>query len=178
MPTRPLDTQMTGLAQHRSCRLSYLSSHLNFNNLVQPSFSVFSVLFSNPHSFSPGLSRHRRDLFFHFKAKCFHEQGQRGRARFAQCCCHLPPQFKPFCGDSSHCMNSHVLAGTTTARHNFWKALFFLTSENFTMHFFLLVFSYAPNILTQVLKSTPSVSTLSAAQSNHLTLSFLSVLID
>ena len=73
-------------------------------------------------------------------------------------------------GDIPTAWAPQVLAGTMPARSNFltstfmklfWKALFFLMSENLTLHFFLLLFPFAPNFLTHVLKSTPSVSTLS-----------------
>ena len=63
----------------------------------------------------------------------------------------------------------HALAGTRPILKNcltptfmlhFWKALFFSMSENLTVHFFLLAWSFAPNLSTLVLQSTPSVSTL------------------
>ena len=106
MPMWPLDTQITGLANHRSCKPSHLSPQPNFKNPIQSSFSLFSVPLSNPHPCCPSLSSHSRDLFFHCKVKSFHEQGQRSRALFAHCCCHLPAQCQSFCGCYLHCMNS------------------------------------------------------------------------
>ena len=77
-----------------------------------------------------------------------------------------------FLREQSHCSDFHALAGTSPILNNFlilpsssssfWKALFFLMSENLILHFFLLAISLAPNLSILVRKSTPSVSTLSA----------------
>ena len=66
---RPLDTQITGLAHHCSCRSSYLSPHLNFSNLLHPSFSLFMM----PDSLCPVLSGQGGKFLLHFEAICFHE---------------------------------------------------------------------------------------------------------
>ena len=105
-PLRPLDAQITGLAHDSYCRPSHLPPHLNLTNLIQLCFFLFRVPFSCPCPFCPGPGSHSRELFFHFKAKCFHEQRQRDRALFTCCCCHLPPQFKSFCGGYPRSMNS------------------------------------------------------------------------
>ena len=42
------------------------------------------------------------------------------------------------------------------------ESLIFLMSENLTLQFFLLTFSFVSELLTVVHKSTPSVHTLSA----------------
>ena len=49
-------------------------------------YILLSVPFANRRPFCPGLGGHSRELFFHFKAKCFHEQGQRSHTLFACCC--------------------------------------------------------------------------------------------
>ena len=108
LPPWPLNAQVSSLAHHRSCRFSHLSPRLNLTNLVHPCFSsvLCAIYHTNPRSFCPGLSSHGEKLLFHFKGKGFHEQGQRGRALFARCCCHLPPQFQSFCRGHPHCKNS------------------------------------------------------------------------
>ena len=90
-------------------RVSHLSLVSTSEEPEEPdSTMILFVLqaFSSPYPFCPSLSSHNRELFFHFKAKGFHEQGQRGCTRFARCCCHLPPQFQPFCRNYFHCMYS------------------------------------------------------------------------
>ena len=116
---RPLNTQITGLTHHCSWRSSYLPPRLNFSNLFHPSFLLLLIPFSRPDSLCPILRGQSREIFIHRKTKGLHEKGQRGRTLFARCCCRLSPQFQSFRWSHHHCMNSHVLAGTTPARNNF-----------------------------------------------------------
>ena len=45
VPMRPLNTQMTGLAHHCSCRSSHLSPHLDFLSLPHPRYFVRDTFF-------------------------------------------------------------------------------------------------------------------------------------
>ena len=69
-----VDTQITGLAHHCSCRSSYLPPQLNFLNLLHPHLSLFVVPLSRPDSFCPVLSGHGGKLFLYFNAICFHAE--------------------------------------------------------------------------------------------------------
>ena len=47
VPMRPLDTQITGLAHHCSCRSSHLSPHLDFLSLPHPRYFVHDAFFQS-----------------------------------------------------------------------------------------------------------------------------------
>ena len=68
VPIRPLDTQITCLAHHCSCRSSYLSPHLTFLTLFHPGFSLFMMPFSGPDSLCPVLSGQGGKFLIHFQA--------------------------------------------------------------------------------------------------------------
>ena len=91
---RPLDTQITGLARHCSCRSAHLHSHLNFSNLYHPSFSLSVIPFSRQKSSCtsrPNASMNKDNEVVLF---------------FVRCCCHLRPPLQSFCRDRTYCMHS------------------------------------------------------------------------
>ena len=93
VPQGPLDTQITGPRHHCSCKSSYLPPRLNFSNLFHPSFSLLLIPFSRPDCFCPILCGQNREIFPTTRPKASMKKGQRGRPLFANCCCHLSPQF-------------------------------------------------------------------------------------
>ena len=99
VPLWPHYAQITRLTHDSSCRSPHLSPRLNLKNLPRPCFFfLFCGPFAYPNSLCPGLGGYGGELFFHFKDKCFHEEGSRGRPLFTRCCRLLPPQFEIFCG--------------------------------------------------------------------------------
>ena len=133
----------------------FLSPRPNLENLLHPCFFLFCVPFANPSSFCPCLGGNGREILFHFKTIRSQEQGERSRPLLACCCCPLPPQFYNLCvGAIQLHAIFHALVGTSPILNNFlilpscsssfWKASSFLMSENLTLHFFLLAFSFAP----------------------------------
>ena len=69
---RPLDTQITGLAHHCSCRSS---SPASTSEILEPVSSFFLLLtpFSRPDSFCPVLSGHGGKFLLYFKAIRHHD---------------------------------------------------------------------------------------------------------
>ena len=99
---RPLDTQTTGLAHHRSCWTSHLPPYLSFSNLFHPSFCLFMMPFSNLGPSCPVMSGQGGEFLLYFEAICFHKQGQRGCTFF----CPLLLNVLSFCWGQTHCMHS------------------------------------------------------------------------
>ena len=146
-----LYAQITGLTHHCSCVSSHLFPRLNLPNLPHPRLSLFVV----PLSRTPCQGG---KFLLYFQAICCHEEGQVGCTLFARCCRHLSPQFQPLRGRHPNWMGSSRSCWHHTCSQKHLDTHFHAV----LLHFFLVAFSFAPNLFTLVLKSTPSVSTLSA----------------
>ena len=150
-------TQITGLTHHRTCRPSHLFPRLNFLNLHHSRFFLFVQPFTCPNSFCRILSGQCGKLFFHFQAKSFHEQGQGSRTLFACRSAQFltsPWEPSPLHGLSNSLPVPYPLVAASCGFHAILLESFFI-SEKLILHFFLLAISFAPTLVTIVLKSTP-----------------------
>ena len=147
VPLRPCYVQVAGFEPDSSSKSSHFFPHQHLKNLLHPRFFSLCAPVADPNSFCPGLGGcDRESSSLHFQGRTL---SRKERAK-------LTP--------SSLLLSSiliflsralHVLAGTIPTRNNFltptfmylfWKALFFLMSENLTLHFFLLASSSTPNL--------------------------------
>ena len=160
VPLRPLYTRITGLTQNSSCKSSHVSPCLNLKDLLSPCFFLLCLPFTNPKSVCPSLHGHSRELFLPYTAMNKESEVDSFLPAAAAATCLLNFNLsvgaipRPALPTLSRGPGQFSTASSLRSSCNsFENALFLLMSENLTLHFFLLAFSFAPNLLT--LSSSP-----------------------